>query len=94
MKLQNPVDVKAARAGVAPPDYWAAGGPPSDWHRYRVLDASSGEELPDVIEVDAVEGWCRRYCLDAAGKPVYDGATPLTTLERGYFRVAPAPGAY
>ncbi|SEM62848.1 hypothetical protein SAMN05192583_0889 [Sphingomonas gellani] len=52
----------AAPALPAPPSYVISGGLPDDIARnIRVVDASTGETIPQVIEADAGAGTVRRY---------------------------------
>lgn len=51
-------------------DYARVDGPPRDWFRLVVIDASTGGEMRDVIEANAVEGWVVRHMRDGEDRLV------------------------
>ena len=50
-----------------PITYAKVGGPPAGWSGLIIIDMSTGAEVPDVIEVSAVEGWLVRANRDEQG---------------------------
>lgn len=57
-----------------PLTYAKADGPPDDWMLLKVIDADTGEEITDVVEVNTAEGWLVRYVIDPeTGSPVLEG---------------------
>lgn len=70
--------------------YARVGGPPEDWHRLRILDAS-GEDVPyPVIEVNTEEGWlrCHKIAANGSGGRFLDGDGKLAEQTvRGRFRI-------
>lgn len=57
---------------MAPLSYAVVGGPPDDWHGLSVFDAV-GNEVKDVIEVNAAEGWLIRHRRDDQGNVFVEG---------------------
>lgn len=54
--------------------YAKVGGPPAYWHGLKVIDLDTGQEVLDVIEVDAQEGWLISYRRNAEGRFYMDPA--------------------
>lgn len=83
-KLREPVSLPHAKVG----------GPPDDWHGVRVVDLDAGQEVTEVIECNAAEGWLVRAASDANGCFVLDGEGDETHIryERvvGRFLILPA----
>lgn len=52
--------------------YAVVGGPPVDWHGLRVFDAD-GNEIENVVEVNAAEGWLIRCKVDENGNVYAEG---------------------
>lgn len=65
--------------------YAKVGGPPDDWECWVVLDAESGEELTNLVEVNTREGWAVRYVTPPVAGPSGDLLTERIT---GKFRLA------
>lgn len=47
--------------------YVKAGGPPDNWRQVRVIRKANGQEVRDVVEANAHEGWFRQVQRDKAG---------------------------
>lgn len=56
--------------------YAIVGGPPVDWRGLQVIDLDTGKPISRVIEVDAAQGWLRRYREDEQGMVFIDPAKP------------------
>ncbi len=69
--------------------YASVGGPPIEWFRCRLFYVETGEEINDVIEVSAVDGWCLKYKRAADGKLIVDDVNDCVVTERvaGKFRI-------
>ena len=69
--------------------YAIVGGPPAEWFKCKVFDVETGEEINDVIEVNAVDGWCLKYKRGANGELIDDDANDRLATERlvGKFRI-------
>lgn len=61
--------------------YAKVGGPPDNWMHLRVRDLKTGELVNEVVQVNAAEGWLRRY-KQVNGKPVLDPASHSLVIER------------
>lgn len=64
--------------------YAKAGGPPDDWCGLKVFDLDTGEEVTEVDEVNAAEGWLVRAKTDENGNIFLDE----TGLEIGRERLS------
>ena len=60
------------------PPYAKVGGPPARWKRLVVLDAVTREQITDVREANAVEGWFVQVQRGAGGKLVKRGSEAVT----------------
>ena len=71
-----------------PITYAKALGPPDNWADLCVLDRS-GNEVPDVVEVNTEEGWLIRFARDEAGHLVINKERDDLETERieGEFRI-------
>lgn len=47
--------------------YVKAGGPPENWRKVRVIRKANGQEVRDVVEANAHEGWFDQAVRDKAG---------------------------
>jgi hypothetical protein len=56
--------------------YAKVDGPPDNWHGLRIIDLDTGQEVLDVIEVNAAEGWLISYKRNSAGNFFLDPAKP------------------
>lgn len=75
--------------------YAKVDGPPDDWFALRIFDTRTGDELFDVVEVNAAEGWLVRAARNDAGEFYLSGdpADPEVAKERidGAFEIRRAP---
>lgn len=62
-------------------------GPPADWRGLCVFDADTGEEIQDVIEVDASNGWLVRYKMGDDGHAFIEGDEVAKETLTGRFRI-------
>lgn len=53
--------------------YAKVGGPPDNWSQMLITDLETGEQVDNVVEVNADEGWLIRQVVDEDGHPVLDG---------------------
>lgn len=60
-----------AKKPIPPPDrqllYVKAGGPPDSWRKVRVIRKANGQEVRDVVEANAHEGWFDQAVRNKAG---------------------------
>lgn len=47
--------------------YVKAGGPPANWKAVRVIRKANGQEVRDVVEANAYDGWFDQAVRDKAG---------------------------
>lgn len=75
------------------PTYAKAGGPPDDWTEMQVFNVETGLLVPDVYEVNTVEGWVEVYPRDERGRSVLssDGRMAMTERIPGNFRLQRRP---
>lgn len=71
--------------------YAKAGETPCS-HLLRIVDAATGEELHEVVEINTEEGWLRRFQKGADGKPVIKGEEFVIERIEGRFRIETLPG--
>lgn len=74
-----------------PLTYAIVGGPPDDWSDLRVVDAA-GNQIADVVEVNAAEGWLVRYKRNEAGEFCIDGDELVRERIEGNFRIVRSEG--
>jgi hypothetical protein len=56
--------------------YAKVGGPPAYWQGLKVINLDTGQEVLDVVEVDAHEGWLISYRRNAEGHIYPDPENP------------------
>jgi hypothetical protein len=66
--------------------YAKSGGPPDNWHGIRVFD-EAGNEIKDVEEVHAGEGWLIRAKRNAQGHIYAEGDEIAKERIEGKFRL-------
>lgn len=66
MSRKRPAPSAAAPA-ERPILYVKAGGPPKNWKSVRVIRKANGQEVRDVVEANAHEGWLDQAVRDKAG---------------------------
>lgn len=64
-----------------PITYAKVDGPPEDWRGLKVYDIARGAEVERVIEVNAAEGWLRRYRVNENGDMFLDPDAPARAAE-------------
>lgn len=74
-----------------PLTYAKVDGPPDDWQVLRIFNVRTGDEMFDVCEVNAAEGWLIRAARNDAGELYLTGdpADPEIAKERveGHFEI-------
>lgn len=63
-------------------NYVKVDGPPDCWCDLEVVDRETGKHIPDVVEVNADEGWFVRHVMDPeTGNPVLEGVGDDRTIK-------------
>lgn len=84
------VDVAAVQAAMKSTiTYAKAGGPPDNWREITVLNVETGEEVVDIVEVNATEGWAVINAISENGHRIVFNGTAVTKRIEGKFRIIP-----
>jgi hypothetical protein len=92
------IDAAAAPAGDDPAeelfsdiaavaDYATVGGPPENWNEITVVNTETGEEVVDIVEVNAPEGWAVINCISQNGHRIVFNGQPVTKRIEGDFKI-------
>jgi hypothetical protein len=60
------------------------------WNRLEVVEGDDVRPMAEVLEVNAAEGWCRRYLRGADGKLVTNGGELVEERVEGEFSIRKA----
>jgi hypothetical protein len=78
---------KTKPAKVEPLTYAKAGGPPKNWAKLEVLEGDDVRPMAEVLEVNAAEGWCRRYMRGPDGKLLTNRGALVEEFVEGEFTI-------
>jgi hypothetical protein len=80
---------KATRAKTAQvqPLTYAAHGNPKNWNQLEVVEGDDVRPMAEVLEVDATDGWCRRYMRGPDGKLLSNGGYLVEEFVEGEFTI-------
>lgn len=70
--------------------YARVNGPPENWNLCLVRNLVTGDLIDDVVEVNAKEGWLRRY-KQVNGQPVIRNGELVIEHIRGKFAIEVRP---
>jgi hypothetical protein len=83
--MKKPIKKPAAKAQPLP--YAKAGGPPKNWAKLEVVEGDDVRPMAEVLEVNAAEGWCRRYMRGPDGKLLSNGGALVEEFVEGEFTI-------
>lgn len=67
--------------------YAKVDGPPDNWNQLAILNIETGEQVPDVLEVSADEGWVMVHVLSAKGHPMSKNDEVIKHRIEGNFKI-------
>jgi hypothetical protein len=71
----------------AQPLTYARHGEPKNWAALEVCEGDDVRPMAEVLEVNAAEGWCRRYMRGPDGKLLTNGGALVEEFVEGEFTI-------
>lgn len=72
---------------IRPITYAKVGGPPKDWVTIGIVDLSTGQQVPGVVECNTREGWIVAFALDESGNAQVVGEELAMVRRSGQFKI-------